>query len=68
MMVDVSLDLVSGPNQPALVLVMLQGPDWVLSLRATPREWLPAPRAGSDTCGLDGVALRFGPGLRSTQE
>ena len=40
MMVDVSLDLVSGPNQPALVLVMLQGPDWVLSLRATPRELL----------------------------
>jgi hypothetical protein len=39
-MVHVSLDVASQPGEPVLVLVLLQGPDWVLSLRATPRDLL----------------------------
>jgi hypothetical protein len=37
-MADVSFDLVSAPGEPVLLLVMLQGPEWVLSFRATPGE------------------------------
>jgi hypothetical protein len=35
-MADVSFDLVSAPGEPVLLLVMLQGAEWVLSFRATP--------------------------------
>lgn len=39
-MVDVTLNLASGPDEPILVLVKLQSPDWELNFRAAPEELL----------------------------
>jgi hypothetical protein len=35
---ELTFDVLSGPGQPVLLLVMLQGPDWVLSVRASAAE------------------------------
>ncbi|MGX6601503.1 hypothetical protein ACWKSP_05110 [Micromonosporaceae bacterium Da 78-11] len=63
-MADVSFDLASAPGEPVLLLVMLQGPEWVLSFRAVPEaidtlRWIrEAGRAGHP-------ALRVGEAVSS---